>query len=210
MTNEVIRRLTESFMHFPGVGPKQAKRFVYYLLTLSAAGRHDIAKAITALTDGVKQCSKCQRFYTTYNNQNTEQVCNLCRDPNRNQEQLLIIEKDVDLDNVERAGMYQGQYFVLGGLVSILSPNPKREIRADKLLERITTDANSGKLKEVIVALSTNPQGDHTLSWLKSFLAPQLETHTIKYSALGRGLSTGSELEYSDSDTLKSAWDNRG
>jgi recombination protein RecR len=120
------------------------------------------------------------------------------------------VEKDVDLDNIEKAGMYQGRYFVLGGLISVLSAHPKQEIRADKLAERIKLGGENRSLKEVTMALSTNPQADHTMSWLKTFLTPHLETYKLKFSTLGRGLSTGTELEYSDSDTLRSAWQNRG
>lgn len=207
MTNHAIRQLTEAFMKFPGVGPKQAKRFVYYLLTLTPAARQELTQHIAALTHSVSQCHLCQRFFTNHSANVT--VCQLCQSPDRNDEQLLVVEKDVDLDNVEKAGMYQGRYFVLGGLISILSPHPKQEVRADKLAERIKLGGESKGLKEVIMALSTNPQADHTIDWLKTFLAPKLEAYKIKLSTLGRGLSTGTELEYSDSDTLRSAWQNR-
>ena len=94
----------------------------------------------------------------------------------------------------------------MGGLLPILEPNPEQKIRLKELGQKITAHP----LTEVILALSVNPEGDNTVEYLKRFLAEPAAKQGFKISVLGRGLSTGTELEYSDADTLKNALKNRG
>lgn len=132
----------------------------------------------------------------------------MCADKARDTSLLLIVEKDVDLDNIERAKNYNGLYFVIGGTVPILEKNPSTLIREKELKNIILKRAEEG-LKEIIFALSVNPEGEHTTQYLQKELASLLGKHKIKTSTLGRGLSTGSELEYSDTETIKNALLNR-
>ena len=134
-------------------------------------------------------------------------VCFLCRDENKNSSTLLIVEKDADLENIERTGAYTGHYFVLGGLIPVLEKEPEKRIRLKylkSLLER------KKEISEIIIALTANVDGDHTAEYIKNALSVILKEKGTRITTLGRGLSTGTELEYSDSDTLKNALKNRG
>src|SRR6185503_8414165 len=114
---------------------------------------------------------------------------------------LMVVEKDSDLESVRKSRAYGGKYFVLGGLVPIVEKTTKRQVRIEELKARSKNDKN---LKEIILAFSLSPQGDHTDHYVRGIL-----TDTgLKISSLGRGLSTGTELEYSDNDTLKNALKN--
>jgi recombination protein RecR len=121
----------------------------------------------------------------------------------------MIVEKDMDLDNIERSGVYKGKYFVLGGTVSALEKEPERRIRIRELTTRITKEKENNVLNEIIFALSATPDGDDTAEFVHKELALLLEGSSITFSALGRGLSTGSELEYADKETIKQALERR-
>ncbi len=118
----------------------------------------------------------------------------------------MVVEKDIDLEAVRKAGIYDGHFFVLGGNIPILEKNPEEKVRVKELKARLA----KGEVKELILALSTTSEGDYTVEYLKKVLASSFQEAKLKISTLGRGLSTGTELEYSDADTLKSALKNRG
>lgn len=194
-----IQKLSEIFSHFPGIGPRQAKRFVYYLLNQNEANNKHIADLILNLGNEIKACLLCNRFF---NKPHFGKLCEICASPNRDVKRLLIVEKDVDLDNIERSGSYDGYYFVLGDLLPILDKNPKEKIRQKELFARID---KMQEINEIIIALSANVEGDHTTDYLKGALGPLSLERNFRISVLGRGLSTGTELEYSDSETIKNA-----
>jgi recombination protein RecR len=120
----------------------------------------------------------------------------------------MIVSHDVDYENIEKTKSYDGYYFILGGTVPILDKNPEKRIRQDELLKTINDRAKNG-LSEIIIALNYNPEGENTLSYLRDILLPTTQKLGIKISTLGRGLSTGTELEYSDTETIKNALKNR-
>lgn len=117
----------------------------------------------------------------------------------------MVVAKDTDLDAMEKSKMYGGRYFVLGGTIALTERKNGEALRMNELLSFVEAKAKNGELKEVILALSANPDGEHTADELKVLLAPL----SVKVSTLGRGLSTGSELEYADKATLASAFMNR-
>jgi recombination protein RecR len=116
----------------------------------------------------------------------------------------MIVAKDVDLDAVEKSRVYDGLYFVLGGSIPLFDQEPEEKIRSKELLQSIESRAKSG-LKEIILALSLNAEGEHTRELIESLLSPTVKKLGIDMYTLGRGLSTGTELEYSDSETIKNA-----
>ncbi len=194
-----IDELATAFARFPGIGPRQAKRFVYYLLAAPAGDRLKLAELLNTLAENVHQCPECLRFF----NGSTRTVCNYCADTSRDDALLMLVEKDQDLAAIERAGTYKGRYFVLGGVLTL---SGKGAIREKELARAAAARAKRG-LKEIILALSATSEGEHTADRVRELLAPYRDH--IKISVLGRGLATGSELEYSDAETLRAAFSNR-
>ena len=125
----------------------------------------------------------------------------------------MIVSRDIDLETVEKSGSYNGIYFVLGGTIPILDQNPENKIRLKQLVNfignRTAEDEGKEKISEIILGLNANPAGEHTAEFLKNILSSLASKHSVKISTLGRGLSTGTELEYSDSETIKNALKNR-
>ncbi len=193
-----VEDLARAFERFPGIGPRQARRFVYHLLGVSPSDRSRMADLIAQLASDVRQCTECMRF-----GNGGAVVCNYCADTSRDDSQLLVVEKDQDLLALERAGTYKGRYFVLGGVLTL---SGKGTIRERELLRAIDRRLAKG-LKEIILALSATSEGENTVDHLRQVLTPYREK--TKLTQLGRGLATGSELEYSDAETLSGALINR-
>ena len=122
---------------------------------------------------------------------------------------LMVVEKDSDLEAVRRSATYKGAYFVFGGLIPVADEKTLAYSRLQEFKKRITAALKNDALSEVILAFSLSPQGEYTDMYLKQVLAELTASDTIKITSLGRGLSTGSELEYSDKDTLGYALPNR-
>lgn len=192
-----IDKLTELFSKFPGIGPRQAKRFVYFLLAKNDHYSEDLVRAIESLKSEISQCSECQRFF--YSPEHRQAVCSICSDDTRDNSMLMIVPRDVDLEAVEKSGSYRGYYFVLGGVVPILEKEPERRIRLSELDNKIK---KSTELKEVILAMNANLDGENTAEFIKQ----RFGGSSLTFSILGRGLSTGAELEYADPETLKNAF----
>lgn len=192
-----VEELARAFERFPGIGPRQARRFVYHLLGAAPSDRSRIADLIAHIGSDVRQCSVCMRYAN-----GSGPTCNLCSDTSRDDGTLLIVEKDQDLQAVERAGTYKGRYFVLGGVLTL---SGKGKIRERELLRLAQSKGDA--LKEIILALSATSEGENTIDHLRQILLPFREK--AKITELGRGLSTGAELEYSDAETLAGALQNR-
>lgn len=197
-----LNRLQDLFKQFPGIGPRQAKRFVYFLLGTSDGFRTALAKEVTELSSRVTLCTSCYRFFDKKNPD--AHLCPICRDPNRDHESLMVVAKDVDLEAVEKSKVYSGYYFVLGNSLSLVEQDPESKLRTQELVLAIERRAKAG-LKELILALSLNAEGEHTREYVENLVGPLVKMHGLKVTILGRGLSTGTELEYSDAETIKNA-----
>jgi recombination protein RecR len=201
-----IEKLIQIFSQFPGIGPRQARRFVYYLLTRADGTLVELSQNIKDLKNDVVICEDCHRFFESKNNKAT--FCSICSDQTRDHSTLMIVQRDVDLESVEKNGGFNGIYFVLGGSVPILEKEPEKRIRAKELKNFIDRKIKEG-LREIILGVNWNPEGENTADFVQRFLKPMIEKNKIKISHLGKGLSMGSELEYTDPDTLKNALRNR-
>jgi recombination protein RecR len=197
--------LTEIFRTFPGVGPRQAKRFVYHLLTRPRAGVERIAALIKLLPSDMASCADCRRYFAKTGK---SELCSICNSSHRDQTQLAVVCRDVDLEALEKSGTFKGRYFVLGGTVPILDETPEKRVRLTDLEKLVKHLAEKG-LAEIILATNASPEGDHTADVVRKSLAVLSEKHDLKISTLGRGLSTGTEIEYADSDTIEHALKNR-
>jgi recombination protein RecR len=234
------QRLEEIFAHFPGIGPRQAKRFVYYLLNKPQSSIKEFIQLIEEVKKSTAECELCHRFFTQHAKPSTgnhkadthqgkidANLCPTCADANRDHSTLMIVARDSDFESIEKSGAYRGLYFILGGTVPILDKEPEKRIRLKSLLERISSTnvaQNSGAtspFKEIILSLNTTSDGEHTADIVRQAIVSlksgskavidgkigSLQSTVV--SILGRGLSTGAELEYVDADTIKSALKNR-
>jgi len=199
-----LENLIKHFERFPGVGPRQARRFAHHLLTEEGSVNQEIGDLIQKLKDNVTTCPECFRFFAKNGGSN---LCYTCADTTRNNERLTIVERDSDIQSIERSGVYDGKYFVLGGIAPLLDSEDSKKLRGGAL-KRIVTE-RTPELKEIILAFSVNPDGENTARFVRSILTEVIDEHNIIVSQLGRGLSTGSELEYADPETIKSALENR-
>lgn len=200
-----IDALARHFERFPGIGPRQARRFVYHLLTEDPVALRALADAIGGVQTKITECAHCFRYFAR-DNGNT--LCDICESVNRNHELLMVVERDSDIAPIEHSGTYDGYYFVLGGIIPLLEPQENIKLRGGTLRGVIEMRAKAG-LTEVIIAFSVNPDGENTARYVMTLLKGVEEKNGIKISTLGRGLSTGSELEYADPETIKNALKNR-
>lgn len=213
-----IEKLIQIFSQFPGIGPRQARRFVYYLLTRADSTLGELSQNIKDLKNDVVICTDCHRFFelqhknSSYNDGHCK--CKICRDETRDHHTVMLVQRDIDLESVEKNGGFNGVYFVLGGSVPILEKEPEKRIRVKELKKFIQdrinpTSQSFAGLKEIILGVNWNPEGENTGDYVAKLLKPMIEKSGIKISHLGKGLSMGTELEYADSDTLKNALRNR-
>lgn len=203
---EPIHRLAQLFSEFPGIGTRQSKRFVYFLLKKDKSYINELVRQIEALEQNIFECSRCHRYFAKRHS-GSGPLCPICEDSGRDISMLMVVEKDSDLEAVEKSGTYSGTYFVLGGILPILDKEPERRIRIRSLLALI--EQESGDLKEIILACALTPESEHTAEYVRENITPLAERNFIKVTSLGRGLSTGTELEYSDAETLRYALEGR-
>ena len=201
-------RLAELFMRFPGIGPKQAKRFVYFLLREHSSYKEQLIATLEQLKFTGKQCELCFRFYGDKYQQTTS-ICDICSSEAREQSTVMIVEKELDLDAVEKTGSYTGRYFILGGLVPPLTDKPSEIIRIRELTSLIHKGIQEETLKEIIFALPVTDYGDTTVEYVEKTVKQVVGIEKITLTHLARGLSSGLELEYVDRDTFKQALDRR-
>lgn len=203
-----LYKLAEYFAEFPGIGPRQAKRFVYFLLTRNATHLEEISRLIIDIKKNVKICLGCFRFFPD----GKSGLCPICLNQNRDQSQLMIVARDVDFESIEKSHVYNGLYFILGGTIPILEKEPEKKVRLKELRAKIQKGSAVGDFKEIILSLNITADGENTAEYIRHFIEENFKEKekTVKISVLGRGLSTGSELEYVDTETIKNALENRG
>lgn len=180
-----IEKLSQYFKKFPGIGERQAKRFVYFLLHEKPADIKEFIQTVVDLKKNVGQCASCFRFAELKDN-----LCSWCLN-HREAKILVVVEKDADLETLQKSGL-QAKYFILGN-------------RQKELIDKIKKE----DITEIILAFSLTPQAEYTEGILRQTLNGVAAEKKMKISTLGRGLSTGLELEYSDPETVKNALNNR-
>ncbi len=197
--------LIRHFEKFPGIGARQARRFVFHLLTLPPDDLVAFSELIKNIHNEVTPCPSCFKFHTPTP---YDKRCVICRSESRDQSKLTVVERDSDIDAIERGGVYDGLYFVLGGTVPLLGTQDTQRLRGGALKHLVATRAAEG-LNEIILAFAINPDGENTGRYIEILLKDITEKYPIAIRHLGRGLSTGSELEYADPETIKNAFRNR-
>ncbi|MFZ4500214.1 MAG: toprim domain-containing protein [Minisyncoccia bacterium] len=200
MQNDSIERLVKLFVRFPGIGERQAKRFAYFILAQQTSYVQSLAVALTTARASAHTCAKCLRIFEA-NTAEIPGLCTICSDERRDQSTIVVVEKGQDIEAFARTD-YKGLFFVLGGLIPIIQKNIVEGTHIAYLQTRIETEKEV--LKELILAFPLTPNGDHTDQAVREILAPTLPSG-ISITSLGRGLSTGAELEYADPASLSAS-----
>lgn len=204
MYPEILKKLIEIFSRFPGVGQRTATRFTFYLLKKKKEEIEEIAKRILDLNK-IKFCHFC---FNPFLPTEKENLCSICQDPKRDRQTLLVLEKEVDLESIEKTKKYFGLYFILGGLLSSLNKEDIEKLKIYELKSRIENPKKFGlntKFKEIILGFNLTTEGETTALYLEKIL----KDAKIKISRLARGLPTGGEIEYADEQTIASALEGR-
>lgn len=212
MYPEPIQKLIALFSKFPTIGPRTASRFVFYLLSKPKEDVQKLLKGIAELKEKIRTCSFCFNPFYSERSRTAQgkslELCAICQNPGRANGLLCVVEKESDLEALEKTKQYDGLYFILGGTVETLKKEDRENIRLKELKERVTNPKNFGlpsPFKEIIIALNPTTEGEATALYLER----ELKDSKAKLTRLGRGLPIGGELEYADPETLKQSLENR-
>lgn len=189
-----MARLIEELGRLPGIGPKSASRLAFYILRAPDARVNALAEALIALKAQVRHCQRCHYI-------SDQDLCAVCRNPNRQTPVICVVEDPLDALAIERTGIFRGRYHVLHGRIAPLEGMGREDIYFDDLLTRIPDE----HINEVIIATNPNLEGEATASYLQRELAPL----GVRVTRLARGLPTGGDLEWADVHTLTSALEGR-
>ena len=192
--NQKFKNTIKLLQKLPGVGPRQAARFVLSLLEKDESELKELGQAISNLKKEIRFCKEC--FNISENG-----PCHICSDPKRDQTKLLVLEKVTDLDSIGKTGLYKGLYHVLGGSINPLDGVTPETLKFRELERRIT-DLSDNQQIELIIATNPSTTGETTALYIRDLF--QNKSGVI-LTRLGRGLASGSNLEYADEITLKNA-----
>lgn len=189
---KVFEKLTEILRILPGVGRKSAERMAFYILSHQEKGK-EIAEAVECLISEIVFCSIC-------GNITVEDPCPICSSHERNSEKICVVEKPMDVFAIEKAGVYNGVYHVLGNLISPMDEINPEDIRINELKQRI-----NDKIKEVIVAIKPTTEGEATSLYIKKILKP----YSVKITRIAQGIPVGTDIDFADDITLLRAIEGR-
>ena len=209
-----IKKLTELFTKFPTVGPRTAGRFVYYLIKQPKEKIDELTNAIQEIKNKIKLCQFCFDPFEIGGSPTAPELCPICSDPRRDKNLLCIVEKEMDLDAIEKTKRYNGLYFILGGTVGTMKTEEINNLRLEELKSRVM-GKNHAPLEtrslmgfsEIIVALNPTQEGKATSILVERALKEI--NYSGKITHLAKGIPVGGELEYADEETLESAFDGR-
>lgn len=193
-SNDEIERLILLISKLPGFGPKSAGRAILHLLKRKDQLMIPLAEALLTASDKIITCNEC-------GNIDLNSPCSMCSDTGRDIGQLCVVEDVADLWALEKSGVFNGYYHVLGGNLSAINGIGPDELNIKKLIERV----NDKSVKEVILALSATVDGQTTAYYVADCLA----NSDIEVSRLGQGVPVGGELDYMDEGTIAAAISSR-
>ena len=182
----------------PGVGPKTAERYAYYLFKSSDKIASSIAEALSELHNGVKSCPVTFALINA-----DEEISPLYSDPVRDKTTILVVEEPLDIYAIEQTKSYKGTYHVLGGAISPIDGITPEQLHIGELIKRVNDD----NVREVIIATNPSVEGESTALLLEKMLHEQ--NPNLKLTRLARGLPLGVDLSYADQITLSAALENR-
>lgn len=189
-----IGRVIDAFSSLPGIGPKGAQRIAFYILSSSNVQAQELIDSINDLKENVRFCEIC-------GNVCEKSPCVVCLDPRRDHTKICVVEEPKDIMSIERTHEYAGVYHVLGGAINPMANVGPADLKITQLLERL----KDAQVKEIILALDPNIEGEATVTYLARLLEPL----GIKVTRLASGLPVGGDLEYADEVTLGRAFAGR-
>lgn len=192
----VLQAAIDAFGILPGVGPRTAERYAYYLLRQGQDDSRKLVDALSKLPDGIGYCQKTFALVPA-----GQAVSDLYSDPRRDKQVIAVVAEPFDLVAIEKTGQYNGTYHVLGGLVSPIDNVTPDQLHVKELIKRVDED----KVKEIILATNASVEGESTALYIRQ----QLGKRKIKVTRLARGLPIGVDLEYADQITLSRALEGR-
>lgn len=188
--------LVEAFGALPGVGPRTAERYAYYLVRHEQHAGDTLAASLQNLKGNIAYCKKTFALISA-----GQELSDLYTDPSRNKKLVAVVAEPFDIVALEKTGQFRGTYHVLGGLVSPIDGIGPDQLHIKELLERIKED----KVEEIILATNANVEGESTALYIQN----KLRGSNVKMSRLARGLPIGVDLEYADQITLGRALEGR-
>lgn len=191
-----LQNLIESLGKLPGVGPRTAERYAYFLLKSEPNTAKQLAKALEDLHNGVTYCKKTFALI-----EKGKELSDLYTDPRRDKQLVAVVAEPFDIVALEKTGQYKGTYHVLGGLVSPIDGIGPEQLHIVELMKRIDED----KVKEIILATNASVEGESTALYIQQ----QIGERKVKITRLARGLPVGVDLEYADQITLGRALEGR-
>jgi recombination protein RecR len=193
---KALVELIEALGNLPGVGPRTAERYAYYLVRRDESKAHQIADALTKLHQSVTYCPKTFALIDT-----SEYVSPLYTDPKRDKTLVAVVAEPLDIVSLEKTAAFRGTYHVLGGLVSPIDGVTPDQLHIAELVQRIDTDS----VAEIILATNASVEGESTALYIQQ----QIGDRDVKITRLARGLPIGVDLEYADQITLSRALEGR-
>ncbi|MGD1087703.1 MAG: recombination mediator RecR [Verrucomicrobiota bacterium] len=191
---ESITTLTTALSKLPGVGPRSAERIALHLVQTDPAVVKQLADAILLAREKIQFCTTCGAL-------TEKSPCPVCDDSRRDTSLVCVVEKAVDILNIEKSGTFRGKFHVLGGKISPIDGVEPEDLRITELEKRLTHEP----IKEIVIALGTDVEGDAT----SFYLAKRLAQNGLKISRIAYGLPAGSGLEFVDELTLSRALEGR-
>lgn len=191
-----LQDVIDAFSLLPGVGPRTAERYAYYLLRGDPASTHKLAASLDALPGGIGYCRKTFALVPA-----GQELSDLYTDPRRDKTVVAVVAEPFDLVALEKTGQFHGTYHVLGGLVSPIDGIGPEQLHIAELIKRLDEDS----VTEVILATNASVEGESTALYIQQ----QIGDRELTISRLARGLAVGVDLEYADQITLGRALENR-
>lgn len=198
MLPKALEDVIEALGHLPGVGPRTAERYAYYLFKSKPNLAENIAESLTNLHSGVKSCPVTFALI----DQN-EEFSPLYSNTSRDKKTVLVVEEPLDIYAIEQTRAYKGTYHVLGGAISPIDGITPDQLHIKELVDRIEKD----EVQEVIIATNPSIEGESTALLLEKMLHEKFSE--LKITRLARGLPLGVDLSYADQITLSAALENR-
>ena len=198
MLPQALVNAIDALSRLPGVGPRTAERYAYYLFRSSPKVTEGIAEALSALHTGVKSCPVTFALIDA-----SEDVSPLYANEKRDKTTVMVVEEPLDIYAIEQTKAYKGTYHVLGGAISPIDGVTPEQLHIGELIKRVNND----NVKEVIIATNPSVEGESTALYLEKMLHEQ--NPELKLTRLARGLPLGVDLSYADQITLSAALENR-